>query len=60
MKTYRLAEAKKLLKVISEFLDDNMGWIVEGGEQDKDLFVLSNEMNCIRGQINNFFTVEGN
>ena len=51
MKTYRLANAEKLLKEIRTFLDDNMGWITQRRIKDKDLDTLSHDtllfnINC--------------
>ena len=54
MKRNKLAKAETLLKEIAEFLDDNMGWIAQGGEEDKDLFILANEMNQLSKKIKNY------
>lgn len=54
MKTYRLANAEKLLKEIRTFIDDNMGWITEGEKQDPNLFIFSNEMRVVRDKIQKY------
>lgn len=54
MKTYRLANAEKLLKEIRTFIDDQMGWITEGEKQDPNLFIFSNEMRVVRDKIQKY------
>ena len=58
MKTYRLANAEKLLKEIVEFFDDNMGLVTHRGERDQGLFVLSNEMKIVRDKIQKYLLDE--
>lgn len=56
MKACRLDNkiAKGLLEEIRIFLEDNMGWIAQGGEEDGDLFILSNEMKVVHDKIQNY------
>ena len=54
MKTYKLANAEKLLKEIAEFLDDNMELVIHRGERDFGLDTLSNKMKIIYNKIQKY------